>query len=274
MGVEVQSVSNGKSTHQESIAPFTPYPHSQATSLGMRLLHIFYEFHFWTRHLQIEGGHHYKQGCDRGKQIFSNTIFSREPLLCISPPVTSVAVRYLSISVVETVIESLNRIISQIKLFTISVSVDTVLFSDPPDVQKYQICSHPESASESLNLLGQEVLKISNIRKGSGFICRGGSVSSHPQRFLHMLWLRIPAPTSVFTLHAHLKLVWVEYSKLNVRTRVGIECECHSVCRETKLLFHSIICTEFLRWYYVPCIPICLSPLFVTCILLYILRVR
>jgi len=172
VGVEVQSVSNGKNTHWDSIAPSTPYPHSQATSLGMRLLPI-YEIHFWTWHLQIEGVHHYKQGCDRGKQIFSNTIFSREPLLCISPPVTSVAVRYLSISVVETVIESLNRIISQIKLFTISVSVDTVLFSDPPDVQKYQICSHPESASESLNLLGQEVFKISNIRKRKWFYLQG-----------------------------------------------------------------------------------------------------
>lgn len=172
-GLEVQSVSNGKkNTHWDSIAPFTPYPHSQATSLGMRLLPI-YEIHFWTWHLQIEGVHHYKQGCDRGKQIFSNTIFSREPLLCISPPVTFVAVRYLSISVVETVIESLNRIISQIKLFTISVSVDTVLFSDPPDVQKYQICSHPESASESLNLLGQEVFKVSNVRKRKWFYLQG-----------------------------------------------------------------------------------------------------
>ena len=34
VGVEVQSVSNGKNTHWDSIAPFTPYPHSQATSLG------------------------------------------------------------------------------------------------------------------------------------------------------------------------------------------------------------------------------------------------
>lgn len=74
---------------------------------------------------------------------------------------------------------------------------------------------------------------------------------------------------------------WVEYSKLNVRTRVGIECECHSACHQicTYMKLMKLNCSFIVlfvlnfKWYYAPCFPICLSPLFDTCILSYILRV-